>query len=181
MPFYDADNGLLYLAGKGDGNIRYFEVVDEAPYVHYISEFKSSNSLRGCCFLPKRALNVADCEIARAFKAGVKTVDPISFQVPRKSDIFQDDLFPDAFAGEPALSASEWLSGKDAEPKKASLAPGFVAKAKPAADFNPTKVEEKQLSEKEIRDEHEKLVKRVAYLEAELAKRDARIKELGGN
>jgi coronin-1B/1C/6 len=181
MPFYDADNGLLYLAGKGDGNIRYFETVDEAPYLHFISEFKSNTPLRGCCFLPKRALNVADCEIARALKAGVKTVDPISFQVPRKSDIFQEDLFPDTASGEPSLSAAEWLGGRDAEPKKTSMAPGFVAKAKPAAEFNPTKVEEKQLSEKELREEHEKLSKRVSYLEAELAKRDARIKELTGN
>merc|ERR1712137_973560 len=26
MPFYDNDTGLLFLAGKGDGNIRYFEI-----------------------------------------------------------------------------------------------------------------------------------------------------------
>lgn len=61
-----------------------------------------------------------------------------------------------------------------------SMAPGFVQK-KVVVEFNPEKVEEKkQLSEKELRDENEKLNKRVAYLEAELVKRDNRIKELGG-
>lgn len=34
MPFYDSDLGILYLAGKGDGNIRYYEVTDKA-YVRY--------------------------------------------------------------------------------------------------------------------------------------------------
>lgn len=29
LPFYDEESSLLYLAGKGDGNIRYYEVGDE--------------------------------------------------------------------------------------------------------------------------------------------------------
>lgn len=33
----------VYLAGKGDGNIRYYEVVDEAPYVHFLNQFLSGN------------------------------------------------------------------------------------------------------------------------------------------
>ena len=33
----------MYLAGKGDGNIRYYEVVDEAPYVHFLNQFLSGN------------------------------------------------------------------------------------------------------------------------------------------
>lgn len=33
----------MYLAGKGDGNIRYYEVVDEPPYVHFLNQFLSGN------------------------------------------------------------------------------------------------------------------------------------------
>jgi len=179
MPFYDNDTSVLFVAGKGDGNIRYYEIVDEAPYIHYLTEFKSNSPQRGMCLVPKRAMNVADCEIVRLLKVGVKTIEPISFQVPRKgSDIFQDDIFPDCFAGEPALTTAEWLNGQDGVPKTRSLAPGFVAK-KNVVEFNPEKVEEaKPLSEKELKDEVEKLTKRVAYLEAELIKKDAKIKEL---
>jgi len=36
----------------------------------------------------------------------------------------------------------------------------------------------KELNERELKDEVEKLQKRVAYLEAELIKKDAKIKEL---
>lgn len=40
-PYFDADTRMLYLAGKGDGNIRYYELVDEAPYIHYLNQFLS--------------------------------------------------------------------------------------------------------------------------------------------
>jgi len=180
MPFFDKDTNILFLAGKGDGNIRYFEVVDEAPYVHFLSEFKSNTPQRGMCMVPKRALNVSECEIVRLMKVGVSKVEPISFQVPRKSDVFQDDIFPDCFSGDFALTAAEWLNGKNAEPRIASLATGFVQKERPAVSFNPEKVEVKVLNEKEMQAEIEKLGNRVSYLEAELVKRDIRIKELGG-
>jgi len=179
MPFYDNDTSVLFIAGKGDGNIRYYEVVDEAPYIHYLTEFKSNTPQRGMCMLPKRSVNVSDCEIVRLLKVSVKMVEPISFQVPRKSDIFQDDIFPDCFAGEPALTSAEWQSGSNAQPKTRSMAPGFVQKPRSDIAFNPEKApEEKPLSEKELKDEVDKLTKRVAYLEAELVKKDAKIKEL---
>jgi len=178
MPFFDPDTNMVFMAGKGDGNIRYFEFVDDQLF--YLSEFKSSTPQRGLGMLPKRGVSVSECEVVKMFKLSVKVLEPISFQVPRRSDIFQDDIFPDCPSGEPALSADEWLSGKDAEPKLTSLAPGFVQK-KSAVEFNPEKVEApKELSEKEVREELTRLQTRVAYLEAELIKRDAKIKELSG-
>jgi coronin-1B/1C/6 len=139
MPFYDKDTSMLFLAGKGDGNIRYYEVVDEAPYIHFLSEFKSNVPTRGLCLLPKRAVNVSDCEVVRGLKLSNKLMEPISFQVPRKSEVFQSDIFPDCFAGEPALTADQWVAGENAEPKTISLEKGFVKKAAPS--FNPDKQE----------------------------------------
>lgn len=178
MPFFDADTNVLFLAGKGDGNIRYYEIVDEAPYIHYLSEFKSATPQRGLAMCPKRGVNVSDCEIVKLLKIGTKTVEPISFQVPRKSDIFQPDLFPDCFSGEPALTSEQWLAGENAEPKTGSLEGGFVKKEK-SVEFNPVQqAHEKPLSEKELKEEYEKLKNRVAYLESEIIKRDAKITEL---
>jgi len=128
MPFYDEDTKILFLGGKGDGNIRYYEIVDEAPYIYFLSEFKTSTPQRGLSVLPKRCVNISENEIVKMLKVGTKLVEPISFQVPRKSDMFQDDIFPDCFSGEPALTSEEWLSGKNGEPKTMSLAPGFVQK-----------------------------------------------------
>lgn len=180
MPFYDNDTGVLFIGGKGDGNIRYFEIVEEAPYIHALSEYKSSVPQRGLCLLPKRCVNVSECEIVRVLKVGTKTIEPISFLVPRKSDIFQDDLYPDCASGEAALSSSEWLSGKNADPKTASMQAGFVSKPKVEVKFDKQE-ETKPKSEKELLSEVEQLTKRVAYLEAELVKKDAKLKELGAN
>jgi len=130
--------------------------------------------------MPKRSVNVSDCEIARILKLGVKTLEPIQFVVPRKSDIFQDDLYPDAISGEPSLTSEEWLSGKDAQPKTASMQGGFVQKERAAPVFE-KQVEAKPKSDKELAAEVEQLTKRVAYLESEIVKKDAKIKELGGN
>merc|ERR1719154_701886 len=44
--------------------------------------------------------------------------------VPRKTDMFQDDLYPETAAPIPALTVDEWLSGKDANPVKISMKTG---------------------------------------------------------
>lgn len=180
LPFYDNDTSVLFLGGKGDGNIRYYEIVDESPYIHYLTEYKSNTAARGLAMLPKRAMNVSECEIARFVKVTPDKLEPISFQVPRKSDVFQDDIYPDTFGGEPSMTAAEYFGGKDAKPKTISLKGGFVAKEKPA-DFNPVqKQEEAPMTEVEMKKKIDELTKRVAYLESEVVKKDAKIKELQG-
>jgi len=179
MPFYDNDTAVLFLAGKGDGNVRYYEIVDETPYMHFLAEFKSSTPARGMAFLPKRAVDVPACEIGKALKLTTKTLEPLSFVVPRKSEMFQDDIFPDCISGESTLSSEEWFGGKNGQPKTRPMNVGFVAREKPA-DFNPVAKEaEKEMSPAELKAEVERLSNRVSYLEAELVKRDAKIKELG--
>ncbi|XP_054857881.1 coronin-6 [Eublepharis macularius] len=126
LPFYDPDSSIVYLCGKGDSSIRYFEITDEAPYVHYLSTYSSKEPQRGMGFMPKRGLDVSKCEIARFYKMHERKCEPIVMTVPRKSDLFQDDLYPDTPGPEPALEADEWLSGKDAEPILVSLRDGYV-------------------------------------------------------
>lgn len=180
MPFYDNDTKMLYLAGKGDGNIRYFEIVDEKPFFYYLSEYKSSSPQIGMGALPKLACNVGECEVQVLLKATPSQIEPISFKVPRKSDLFQDDLFPETPGEEAALDANSWLSGKNAKPKLVSLESGYVAPKFKAVEV--TKVEikaEKELTTAELKDKVVQLEKRVAYLEAEISKRDLKLKELG--
>jgi len=178
MPFYDNDTSVLYLAGKGDGNIRYYEAVDEAPYIYSLSEYKSATPQRGMGWVAKTNLDTSTCEIARLLKVTASAVEPISFNVPRKSDIFQDDLYPPTFSGEASLTSSEWFSGKNAEPKLIQLSPGYVSVKKEETNYKTVAVESKQLSQVELQAENDKQKKRIAYLEAEVAKKDARIKEL---
>ena len=50
---------------QGDTVIRYFEITDELPFVHYLNLYQCSEPQRGIGWMPKRGLNVAACEIAR--------------------------------------------------------------------------------------------------------------------
>jgi coronin-1B/1C/6 len=130
MPFW-SDNNILFLAGKGDGNIRYFEYENDNLYA--IDEHKSIDPQRGMCFIPRRALSTPECEIARAYKLTSGAVEPIAFIVPRKSDSFQSDIFPPAPSIEPCLTSGEFFSGKPISLKLVSLETGAVSTAAAAS------------------------------------------------
>merc|ERR1712188_204934 len=141
MPFFDNDTNMLYLAGKGDGNIRYYEMTNDKPFLHFLSEYKSNTPQLGMAFRPKTACNVSVCEVASCLKV-VNT------------------------AGEPIL---------------VSLEGGFVAPEKPKFEVKEVaKLDEGPKGETELRAAWEEAKKRVAYLEAELAKKDAEIAKLKG-
>jgi len=185
IPWYDNDTKMLYLAGKGDGNIRYYEFVDEAPYMHFLSEFKSSDPQRGLAFLPKRACNVNECEVARVFKVHPDRIEPISLKVPRKSDQFQADIFPDTVGDKPALTADKWFSGKSAKPLLISLEKGFTAATKKefvtsgvvASNDERDPLKNPQ-SEKEYQDAFHALRKENDSMKNELAQKDVKIRQL---
>ncbi|KAF9980614.1 Coronin-like protein crn1 [Modicella reniformis] len=181
MPFYDGDSNMLYLAGKGDGNIRYYEFENDELFL--LSEFSSTTPQRGIGFMPKRALNTNECEIARAYKVSNTIVEPISFTVPRKSDSFQADLFPDCAADEPALTADAWFDGEDANPKLISLEKGFIAPAKKefvasaAAQAAETIVVAPK-SDKDYQEAYHKLRQENEDLKNQLAQKDVKIRLL---
>merc|ERR1711991_632132 len=183
MTWFDDAPNMLWVGGKGDGNIRYYELDPEAEKkeLFALNQFKSSDPQKGLCMVPKRALDVRSCEIAKFYKLTPKDmVTPISFCVPRKSELFQDDIFPDTYAGEPTNTCEGYLGGEDTDPKLCSMEPeeGMAKKSEVAPVTFQKKEEEKELTPKEIKEEWEALKKRVAYLESELAKKDALLKEL---
>lgn len=128
IPYFDESTNCLYLAGKGDGNVRYFEFENDDLFP--LSEYMSSDPQRGMAFLPKRAVNTHDHEVVRFFKSvNDTTIEPISFIVPRRADTFQDDIYPEAYAGEPSLTAEEWVSGKNSPPKVINMEDVFNGQA----------------------------------------------------
>lgn len=104
-----------------DGNIRYFEL--ENDKFEYLSEYKSGDPQRGIAFMPKRGVNAHENEVARAYKTvGDTYIEPISFIVPRRSENFQDDIYPPTVGLTPAMTPSDWSAGKEAIPPKVSMA-----------------------------------------------------------
>lgn len=133
FPFYDPDTNMIYLCGKGDCTINYYEITDEHPYVFFLNCYKSSEPQRGIGMLPKRGVNVNQCEIARFYKLQNNGLcEVIPFTVPRKSELYQDDLYPDTADETPAISAEDWFHGKNADPVLVSLKEGFVSSQKEA-------------------------------------------------
>ncbi|XP_052403341.1 coronin-2B isoform X2 [Carassius gibelio] len=126
FPFYDPDTHMLYIAGKGDGNIRYYEISSEKPYVHYLTEYRSPVPQKGIGVMPKRGLDVCSCEIFRFYKlvTAKSLIEPVSMIVPRRSDSYQEDIYPLTAANRAALTADEWISGRDKGPEMVSLRPG---------------------------------------------------------
>ncbi|KAH3907881.1 coronin [Parastagonospora nodorum] len=120
MPFWDDGTQCLYLAGKGDGNIRYYEY--ENDKFEYLTQYTSPNPQRGVAFMPKRGINLHDNEVLRAFKTVNDTyIEPVSFIVPRRSEMFQSDIYPPTTGLRPGTTADEWFGGKTAVPPKISL------------------------------------------------------------
>ncbi|TKX27364.1 coronin-like protein crn1 [Elsinoe australis] len=121
MPFWDDGTQMLYLAGKGDGNIRYFEY--ENDKFEFLSEYKSVEPQRGIAFVPKRGVDLHENEVMRAYKTvNDAYIEPVSFIVPRRAEVFQSDVYPPTTGTKPALSAEDYFAGKPTSyPPKISL------------------------------------------------------------
>uniref|UniRef100_A0A3P9LHY7 Coronin n=1 Tax=Oryzias latipes TaxID=8090 RepID=A0A3P9LHY7_ORYLA len=126
FPFYDPDTHMLYLAGKGDGNIRFYELSAEKPFISFLNEYRSVLPQKGLGVMPKRGLDVMGCEVFRFYRliAVKDLVGPLSMIVPRKkSEVFQEDLYPPTAGNQAAVTAREWLLGINRDPVLISLNP----------------------------------------------------------
>ena len=125
LPLFDQDTSVLYLCGKGDGIIRLYEHDEKGPHIHKLNDgFRSTTPGKGYCLVPKRGLDIMSCETARVMKlTNTDGIHPLQFIVPRKSDAFQDDIFPPAPAPTPAHTFKEWMGGSSKIPLTMKLDP----------------------------------------------------------
>lgn len=166
MPFYDEDSKVLYLAGKGDGNIRFYEMIPEKPHTFSLSEYRGSGSQKGMCFIPKRHCDTKKCEVMRGLKLTSKTVEPMSFIIPRKSDRFQADIYPDTKAGVPALEADAYFGGaSDFTPKLVSMDSKNKGAEGETKQSMPTAVKSRATLQKEL----DAALAKIVELEAKVA------------
>ncbi|KAL6066912.1 Coronin-7 [Balamuthia mandrillaris] len=123
-PLYEEDLGVMFLVAVGDSSIKFFEIVDEAPYAHYLTQYQSPTQQAGLARLPKQCCDVRRVEVAKFLKLSGTTVEKFAIKVPRtKTEFFQDDLFPPTRKQTSFLSSGEWFSGKNAKPQYESLQP----------------------------------------------------------
>lgn len=176
MPHFDRATKLLYLAGKGDGNIRIYELVKDNPHYYAASNFMTKVSATGICAAPKSTVDVLKCETTRLLKlskeSGVGRVAEMKFIIPRKDACFQDDLFPDDYAGKPSQTADDYFDGADAAPILMKMDPDERDDSAPVTLKAPKKVKSREDIEKELqaaRAEIIKLEKEIKDLKGQLA------------
>ncbi|XP_018326733.1 coronin-7 isoform X1 [Agrilus planipennis] len=123
MPLFDSDTNMLFLAGKGDATISYMEVADKEPFL--LEGLRhSGEQTKGACLVPKRALNIMQCEVNRILQLTGNAVIPVTYQVPRKSyRDFHGDLYPDTPGCKTDLVPDMWLQGEDIPVPKINLDP----------------------------------------------------------
>eukprot|EP00668_Euglena_longa_P029104 GGOE01036447.1.p1 GENE.GGOE01036447.1~~GGOE01036447.1.p1 ORF type:complete len:451 (-),score=92.81 GGOE01036447.1:220-1572(-) len=177
MAFVDEDTNMLYLGGKGDGNLRYYEIDAVAPVISPLSEMSGNVPQRGLCLLPKIACDTTVCEVARILRLESDKVVPISLQCPRKQAAteFQADVYPDTFSTTPVMSAAEYFSGQTLPPNlmKMEHTTGSTAAG------TTTAVELKISSAAPVsRSEVEAQRNKVAKLKEQLEAEEAKLKEM---
>ena len=66
--------------------MRYFEILDEKPYIYFLNEFQTSSPHRGFGVMPKRGIDITQNEMMRFYKLHTTKglCEPISMIVPRK-------------------------------------------------------------------------------------------------
>ena len=120
MSYDDLDRSPRELTTLSDGNIRYYEY--ENDKFEYLSQHSAADPQRGIAFVPKRGVNTHQNEITRVYRTVNDTmVEPVSFVVPRRAEVFQNDIYPPTVGSKPAMSSSEWFGGKDGLPPKINL------------------------------------------------------------
>ena len=166
IPLFDLDTMVLYLCGKGDGIIRIYEFEDKDPYIFKLNDgFRSTIPGKGYCSIPKRGLDIMGCETFRIMKVtNNEGLHPLRFIVPRKSDAFQEDIFPETAAPIPAHTNAEWMKGSSKLPVTMKLDPGSMAKIGSAPASPKKAIKTVPMLSKEC----DELKKRVAYLEGKL-------------
>lgn len=122
MPVFDEDINMLFVGSKGENSIKCYELMDEGLTLSY--EVVSPDPMKGMCAVPKWTLDVRRCEFNRLYQLTYNSLLTIEMLLPRKQAgvEFQEDVYPPTFADKPALTASNFFAGHDAEPQMYSLA-----------------------------------------------------------
>ena len=118
--FWEPGSLILFVAGKGDSSVRAFEWQNGSKLHPLESAADSSLGMAGLAMLPRRALDLDRCEIARFYAIAGATsttaIVPISYHIPRKVTKFDSQLYEvPAPTGVASCSGAEWVAGSTAE------------------------------------------------------------------
>lgn len=120
--YYDIDTKLIVCYGKGEVSIKLYEFdMKPEPRLHMVAVISCQEAHRAIAIGDKFSGNIAGNVVLLIVRILLKSVEEVPCTVPRRSDSFQEDLFPDTRAETPAMSAEEFEAGKVCDPILVSL------------------------------------------------------------
>ncbi|GBG29017.1 Coronin-7 [Hondaea fermentalgiana] len=138
-PLLVEDNGVVILTGRGENTFHVYEIETLTRAVvkpehcgssplkpHQCQEFLArGDPTTAVALAPRRVCDLGGAEWARVLRLTPNSLEPVSFTIPRASDLasyFADDIYPDARTGEAASTDTEaWLAGQNFDPVLSSL------------------------------------------------------------
>jgi hypothetical protein len=124
MPVFDTDTNMLFVAGRGDSSIGYYEFSEDASDCLTEGHRYNGEQTKGVCLVPKRAMRVMETEVNRVLQLTANSVVSIPYHVPRKSYAeFHADLYPRTRGILTTGMACNWMDGHDGEVDKICLDP----------------------------------------------------------
>lgn len=175
LPFWDPDTGLIYVPGRGEGNIKYYDYSNGT--IKFASEYRSNTQQKGLAFFPKRSMNYNKCEIARFAKLTNNSIEYVSMYFPKRNEGYDPNVYPDCFAGEPALGVEEWIKGENKDPVRKNITT-LENKWNISTEMTFEKKSESPKSEEKKSNVEEELHVEISSLKTQLAESNARANEL---
>ncbi len=86
QPYFDPDTNLLFIPGKGESSVKYYELIN--GQFKKASDYSSQDSARSSIFLPKRFCNYNRCELAQMLKLTKNWISYVHFIYPKKVNKF---------------------------------------------------------------------------------------------
>ena len=85
FPTYDPDTSILYVWGKGDRQIKAYEIHPDqsAEPIAKLPSYTSGSQQLSVAFLPKRLVDVKKVEVMRGLILTAKTIEEVTFSIPR--------------------------------------------------------------------------------------------------
>ncbi|RNF17373.1 putative coronin [Trypanosoma conorhini] len=132
LPFFDEDTNLLYVGSRGDGSIRFLELMNGR--LVSCAAYDSVETHKGLCMFPKWSLDPRQCEIARFCALTSRSVYSVHMLLPRRlaESELQTDVYPPTFADTPAITAAAYFSGENSEPLVTDMQAVFDGKRREA-------------------------------------------------
>ena len=155
----------------------FLELVKKAPHLYQASNIQTKSGATGLTMLPKASCDVMKCETTRLLKLSKDRVYSLQFIIPRKNTDFQEDLFPDDYAGKPSQTADEYFSGKNSGPVLMSMDPANSGNFSTAKSTSNSSSTTKSRSAEDVQGELNAAYGKISSLEQEIEKLERELEQ----